>query len=333
MNFIKKNLFVVLLVVAIVAVGGYFVWKSGAFGNGQSANVLGGSRNPVDSLSAIGHHITPPPVPLCPLNTPTITITSPSAGQTYAAGRQIAVTWTSCNIPATSAIQIGIHWPASWGTSFGVTNVTTTNSGSYTYTLPSTSDFYTPNGLQSSQSYTISVGTVGHGAVVSTSSSFSIDALGKCTTPLTATVNTAYNGQTVAAGTSNVKIGSYIITNNCTVDPVILGGPVYFVSVANNGAQDYYYKISNVTGVIGGAQVASQSYISAGDTESLYIPYESYEIQPGATIEFDVYGDLDTPNGRIIKMTSVQFGGNDLYNQSQQLSPTPALTGQTITVQ
>jgi hypothetical protein len=44
----------------------------------------------------------------CSGTTPSITVVSPNGGQTYTAGQQITVSWTSCNIPAGDLVNINL---------------------------------------------------------------------------------------------------------------------------------------------------------------------------------------------------------------------------------
>ena len=88
---------------------------------------------------------------------PSITVLSPNGGEVYQAGQQITVNWKSCNIPANANIGIGMNWPGSWTLNFGLSAMSTTNSGTANLTLPSSSSFYLPGGFQSGQFYKVSV--------------------------------------------------------------------------------------------------------------------------------------------------------------------------------
>lgn len=72
----------------------------------------------------------------CQTQTPTITVTSPNGGETYTAGQQITVTWKTTNIPTTDVLVLDTLYD---GVPFdgGLTHPFVNNTGSFTYTLPS----------------------------------------------------------------------------------------------------------------------------------------------------------------------------------------------------
>ena len=86
-----------------------------------------------------------PPRPSCSTTAtfPTITITAPSTGlESYTEGQSIPITWTSCNVPASTQLSISILN----GTTSATVGASTTNTGSFNYTIP--------NGFISSQGWT-----------------------------------------------------------------------------------------------------------------------------------------------------------------------------------
>lgn len=83
-----------------------------------------------------------------PASKPSITITSPNGGEIFTAGREMAVKWKSCNIPASTPVDILLQgnftagpWGASPTSNFNLASVLVgggnlINSGSETFTLP-----------------------------------------------------------------------------------------------------------------------------------------------------------------------------------------------------
>lgn len=78
--------------------------------------------------------VTPAVATVCTPTTPaSITVTSPNGGETYVAGQQIKVTWTSCNVPATKNISIMVTMN---NTSIASTAGATPNDGIEAIDLP-----------------------------------------------------------------------------------------------------------------------------------------------------------------------------------------------------
>jgi len=74
----------------------------------------------------------------CVTSQPSITVLSPNGGETYTAGQQIEVKWKSCNVPASTIINIELGQPA---TTSGISLVDTGNDGSELITLPTVNTF------------------------------------------------------------------------------------------------------------------------------------------------------------------------------------------------
>jgi hypothetical protein len=107
---------------------------------------------------------------------PWIKITSPNGGESYQPGQQVAVTWTTCNIPTNGVGSINIsltNYQNNWNDSLA-TNLS--NTGSTTVTLPSSST----QGFVPGSEYKITVGLVpGYSEVnVNSSSSNNYFAIG-----------------------------------------------------------------------------------------------------------------------------------------------------------
>ena len=81
---------------------------------------------------------------------PYIKVLSPNGGETYNAGQKITVKWTSCN--AGNNVIIGMQGDGSYSMTAAfpyITNLPVANTGSSSYILPSSSLFFSPNGLVS----------------------------------------------------------------------------------------------------------------------------------------------------------------------------------------
>ena len=76
-------------------------------------------------------------------NTPSITVISPNGGETYQAGQQITVKWTSNNIAPSSLVSIFLRGSVANGTESGVKlGPSTINDGEEVFTLTSKYDYY-----------------------------------------------------------------------------------------------------------------------------------------------------------------------------------------------
>ncbi len=73
------------------------------------------------------------------MSPPSVTVTSPNGGEVYAAGQQITVTWTSCNLPSTTTIALNTLTNQVSNAGFGMSNAGTyifPNTGTATVNLP-----------------------------------------------------------------------------------------------------------------------------------------------------------------------------------------------------
>ncbi|MFH1608699.1 MAG: peptidoglycan-binding protein [Patescibacteria group bacterium] len=132
---------IILIIVVILAIGGvvYYISKQ-KISNSKS------------QLSAIvSKAVIPTPTPVAtkptacdPTGTaqPWIKVTSPNGGETYTAGQQVTVTWTSCNILNTESVRIDLviaPFPPAGINGVGIVN--TINDGSEVITLPNSTIF------------------------------------------------------------------------------------------------------------------------------------------------------------------------------------------------
>ena len=75
------------------------------------------------------------------LSTPWIKVSGPNGGETYQAGQQVTVTWTTCNIPSTEKVNILLEAP--YLSNFSVSLIDHTfNDGTETITLPNSLPTY-----------------------------------------------------------------------------------------------------------------------------------------------------------------------------------------------
>ncbi len=147
---------IVLIVVAILAVGGFAYY--------MGTNKPSESSSNTDSLELnsgpfLNEDTYIPPKPLIsnqntttnnstctPNSTPSITVLSPNGGQTYTAGQQITVSWTTCNVASSNRDMV-----------IGLRNGTTTINMSYAL-LNDGSELVTIPPSTTSGSYKINVG-------------------------------------------------------------------------------------------------------------------------------------------------------------------------------
>ncbi|MFH1608589.1 MAG: hypothetical protein ABH951_01045 [Patescibacteria group bacterium] len=97
-----------------------------------------------DEQASVPEKTTGPSSPCASTAQPSITILSPNGGETYTAGQQITIKWTSCNLPSTTPVDILLQAQFSSGpwfgpsglATYGLQSTHTLNSGSTTITLP-----------------------------------------------------------------------------------------------------------------------------------------------------------------------------------------------------
>ena len=92
---------------------------------------------------------------------PSITITSPNGGETFVAGQQIPVTWTSCNIPEDDNIAVIVSYSGEWTANYTLAwadKGAISSSGSTTYTLLPAS--FQPGAFQYGTFYKIGISAI-----------------------------------------------------------------------------------------------------------------------------------------------------------------------------
>ena len=96
-----------------------------AVGEAQPEGMGGEAQGSVVSFTTTGNTTTGSTTTACPATTPSITVVSPNGGETYTAGQQITVSWTSCNIPAGDLVNVNLLRPDPTSGSYTAHVVTT----------------------------------------------------------------------------------------------------------------------------------------------------------------------------------------------------------------
>jgi hypothetical protein len=129
---------VVNVIIILIAIGLWLFLKGGAVDQGAAL------FRAVGTTSSINKNLNAVPYPgnkglpcLVGSTIPQIKVMSPNGGETFTAGQQITVTWSTCNIPSNAQIAILLKDEVNGtnSTGFGSTN----NDGSEMITLPASS--------------------------------------------------------------------------------------------------------------------------------------------------------------------------------------------------
>lgn len=112
---------------------------------GQSCKLPTATTYPAGCTSNVGYSPTtgvscnrPNPTNCTSASAPSVTVLSPNGGETYTAGQQVTVRWTSCNIAPETLLQILLNGPFPGGESIDLTAIAgdVPNSGMATLLLP-----------------------------------------------------------------------------------------------------------------------------------------------------------------------------------------------------
>lgn len=160
-------------------------------------------------------------VSTCTVTSPaSITVTSPNGGETYQVGQQVTVTWTSCNVPATANINIGISMGS---TSIASTAGATPNDGSEVITLPTQANLPTGTYMNYGLNFKVNLFVSGMAVFDASNNLFTINNNGTpiCTptTPASITVTSPNGGEKYATGQQmNITWNSCNVLNNVSIE-------------------------------------------------------------------------------------------------------------------
>ncbi len=126
---LKKFLLPGLLVVLVI-VGGLLIWKTKATSNQQAALFKTTTLQAACKIN-IGPNGLPIP------GTPSIKVISPNGGETFTAGQQITVKWTSCSVPGIQSIRLMQKSIGGGFAQVAILTGTTANDGNEVVTIPS----------------------------------------------------------------------------------------------------------------------------------------------------------------------------------------------------
>lgn len=157
----------ILGVIALVVIIGAGFLVFGKHPNSNLGASVYGVTTPTPASSAlpvVNVGTSPTPRQICIrsgrfMSAPSITVTSPNGGEVYQPGQQTTVTWTSCNVPASTPINITLNYYANGGLAGSNILSTTVNSGTQIVTLPNAVLFQTGGALQYGANFRIFVST------------------------------------------------------------------------------------------------------------------------------------------------------------------------------
>jgi hypothetical protein len=245
-------------------------WKYLVYGNHYTMRV--GSDNPsilAAGVSANTFSINGPAVATgcTATSAPSMTLTSPNGGETYTAGQSLTVTWTSCNVPASNPTFITLQGDATVNAAIGITQ-TITNSGSYTFTIPTQSSW---KYLVYGDHYTIRVGSFS-----------SIVAEGISANPFT--INAGATVGTIGVSANGSTTARYVAPGGLQVHGTVnMNIPFSVTAVSGN------VYIPAVTKLVTSGSISSPT-ITAG-------PYIQYTVDNGSTLQSPVTSGVITYTG------------------------------------
>lgn len=273
---------------------------------------------------------------------PSITLTTPNTGGNYNAdihgNNSIRVTWTSCNIPASTSLGVSIeYFPAGGGpsrtpSSNGGGMLTTVGAGGAGLVVPNS--LFAFEGYNFGNFFKVFLKTGGflyNGNNIAVDDysdhTFSINGftcMGCNTfTPVSMlTVNPLYTNQTVPQNTNNFKVGSFKVT---------AGSQNYNINTLQiNGFHSTFggLQFTNLKVLINGVQYGL-TYPPAGSPVVLnftFIPI-NFNLLANTSATIDVYANTGLSSGNIIQkmeLTATNSSGTQYINNY--------VTGQTINV-
>jgi len=260
----KKFLLPSLLVV-IVIIGGLLIWKTKAASNQQAALF-----KTTTLQTACKINIGPNGLPLP--GVPSIKVISPNGGETFTAGQQITVMWSTCNIPANASMQILLEEmnPNGTGQGYGLVANGTLNDGSQNLNLFSAVQWNQVSGgaqMQFGKKYRIKIMLTNNSGVVDVSDNlFTINSKLVCkpTDPATIRVDSPNGGEVFTAGqqitvrwsSCNVPASSQVIVlleSSTGVIPYLTNDPnIPSILSSNDGIETFVIPTSNYSGLTPG---------------------------------------------------------------------------------
>ncbi len=98
----NKNIVIGILVLIIIAISGYAIWKTAT--PAPVIQIDGSQSNLNETPQTLSSQVTTTTSSSTASCNPSITVLSPNGGETYIAGQQITITWKSCNVKT----QVGV---------------------------------------------------------------------------------------------------------------------------------------------------------------------------------------------------------------------------------
>jgi hypothetical protein len=279
------------------------------------------------TLTALNNSAKNPPLAVkpCGVNTaPWVQVTSPNGGESYAEGDKITVKWKTCNIPANTTAKLSLLPITVNGTVIPVPTPATftTNSGSVLFMLPEQANF--PQ-IAYGNYYKFHIDFPSLALSGDDSNNFFIITPTVVGGPLDLVYNKnlSFGNQTISGGT-NIKIGSYVVTNSSTEPITVHNITISSGSFAGVSSTD----LTNLTLKSNGAQI--------GSTKATYSTVNIFNVNfilaVNASQNIDVYADIaNLTSGNFQTL----FGASGIGQTTAIAYPktiTTAVQGQTMTI-
>ena len=261
---------------------------------------------------------------------PSITMVSPNGGEQWPLGSTQTIQWNSTgNI---GQVEINLVPVSQGGTPRAITQWPISNTGSYSWSIPNctASNPCSSNFQIGTGSYTIQVTGVMTPASVVGQSAAPFNIVPAVTVPVTNNTisvgeNSGLANGSVIAGSANVKIGSYTLSNPSSEN----------VLVSSLGIMDGLNAASlhNLHLVVNGAQFGSTQATLVNNGASIFGGYGSVAIPPHGVMTLDVYADVlssvsagSTNTTSFLNCTAVGQTSNASYSCGTQTGQTMTLT-------
>lgn len=229
-----------------------------------------------------------------PTSAPSITVISPNGGEVYQAGQQTTVTWTSCNVPATANINIGLSMGS---TSIASTAGATSNDGSEVITLPTQANLPIGTYMNYGLNFKVNLFVSGMALFDSSNNLFTINNNGTTTipclntimgTPIYSTTNTNTPSSSITSVTYNIPL---TVTSVCQT--LYLGQSAQLSAIATaSSAFSYAFENASSPTTLNTTSSASATLIS----NDAVIQDKGYRLDNGITKHFTLSVNLITPS-------------------------------------